>query len=128
MRTAVDTIDPNAETEKKKRPEFDLNTARDAAGNSIPLNEKGCLTAVPANWNRDFIPLGRANFANKLLYLAYKLEQAQASAARATQRVSEIQAEIDSEKNGVTPESKKRTRLAKLQKELARLQAELASS
>lgn len=125
MRTAVDTIDPNAETEKKKRPEFDLSTARDAAGNTIPLNEKGCLTAVPANWNRDYQPLARASFASKLLYLDYKLDQAKIAVARASQRVTEIQTEIDGEKNGVTPEAKKRTRLAKLERELQRLKAEL---
>lgn len=128
MRTSVDTLNPDSETEKKKRPEFDLSTAKDAAGNTIPLNEKGCLTAIPANWSRDFQPLGRQHFANKILYLNFKLESAKHNAERAAARVTEIQAEIDGEKNGVTPEAKKRTRLAKLEKELQKLKQELQTA
>jgi len=128
MRTAVDTIDPNAETEKKKRPEFDLKTAVDSSGNSIPLSDKGCLTAIPANWSRDFQPLGRQHFANKIIFLNFRLEQAKLAVTRATARVGEIEEEISSEKNGITPEAKKRSRLAKLEKELAKLKAELVTS
>jgi len=119
VQTATDV-----KTDKPKRPEFDPNSAVDAAGAKIAL-EDGRMTAVPANWTNDFQPLGRGEFTTKQLFLEHRLGLAEKSVARAQSRCEDIKILIHEEIHGVDPVVQKQRRREKLMAELAELEKQL---
>lgn len=121
-------------TEKVKRTAFDLTTALDADGASIPLNEDGQLTAVPANWDSaEHKGLKRSNFADDAPWLEYaiarqneRVERTRENLARAEQKVTDLTAELEELRKFGTAEQRKRAaKMRKMRDEYEALMAEM---
>lgn len=100
--------------EKKVRPDFDLETAVNAKGAEIALDENGKLTDVPANWTPEFRPLKKDVFAGEHLFLRFRADRLESRIQKAMETVEEMRAEaLRMEKFG---DSETRKRVKKLQR------------
>lgn len=113
-----------AKREKVVRTEWDVKQAKDAAGKSIPVNDKGELTAVPANFPESgVLPLKRSHFASRPLFFTFRAGQTDRQIAVLTQRRQEF---LDRAAGKDTGSLKRRLAKAeKLRKQLAELEATL---
>lgn len=121
------TITTAEEKVRKVRPEFDKSRARDAAGNPITVNAEGQLTGVPANWDKDYLPAHRGDFASRLLFLQYRHGLALARVAAAQAHVKDIEGEIHEETHGLDPVASMTRKRDKLAAQLAAINAQLAA-
>ena len=62
------TVETNEATPSRGRPkkdDYDVSTALDADGNTVALDDKGRLTAVPESWSTEDGMLKREHFASR---------------------------------------------------------------
>lgn len=108
------TTNPKEKKEKKVRKDFDLETAVNARGAEIALDENGKLTDVPANWTSDFKPLKKDAFAGEHLFIRFRADRLELRIQKAMKTVEEMRAEaLRIEKFG---DSETRKRVKKLQR------------
>lgn len=102
------------EKEKKERSQFDLETAVDAKGNEIALDDNGRLTGVPANWTSEFKPLKKDAFAGEHLFIHFRADRLTARATKALEHAERMREDaVRMERFGDT---ETRKRVKKLQR------------
>lgn len=134
MSNATQTDPETTTTTKKnkrtraKRKAFPVENALDANGQSIALDDKNRLTAVPMNWTKDYRRFSRSNFASTDLFFEWLESLEAAKIARIQERIEEIREEATEAREGPDPTKKairKLQRMAKVAEALkAQLQAE----
>lgn len=110
--------------QRRSRPRFELESALDASGNAIPLDEDGRLTGVPANWEAPAAKLKRNQFSTRELYYDYLLMLNDRQIRSLNERRQEL---IDAREGNVDETAKARKQIERLRKKLALLEAQVDS-
>lgn len=125
----VTTGETAAKKGAKKKPEFDINSALDANGNPIALDEDGRLTAIPHNWDLSFAQIGSRSFTNSDAGLIFE-HKAFAVNLQIQKKEAQRDSLLQEAKEARTPLSESELKLRKLQKmqeKMAALEKELAA-
>lgn len=121
--TKVGNIPSPEKKERNKKPKFDLALAVDAAGVKIPHDDKGRLTAIPANVPSESSNLSKGDFESVAMYFDYKAFSMDYIIASATERKAEWMERAEEERSDKPSRKRQIKKVAKLKSQMEELMA-----
>lgn len=130
--TEVTTNVADGGAEKRGRPEkalFDKNSATDADGNAVALNDAGELTGVPVNFDAAThrkITSQRGWFASKPVYWGFKAQELRRQADALTAKADDLDERAANHGKPVSAEEKQKRSVKALVRKLGGAEALMA--
>lgn len=118
---------PKTRKPKAVKPAFALTSATAADGSAIKLDDKGRLTALPANWNPSFKPISGKSFANRADRLLFKAILVDAVVTRLQEKAARLRERAANPGKAAVSNERKAKKLEKLRSQIAELEAALAA-